>query len=314
MTQELTPSEGEKNSEMTPVSSDIETNSSASTADTGTPTSEEVQEIEDVHPKLAKFLESGEQSEEKSGEVPTEPSKEPEEKIASSQLEQNTPQSDETLEETSEVPWKPSRLDERLAQLHVRYMALMGHVPPSAEEIYEKLREGDYQSKKESLHDHLRELKHLQAIDSEDPSSEDMEALRDEEKESLRQEILREEQEKREAQKLEEEKEFFVSFVNSHKELIKGSSEFDKDIFEAVDELFRGGMRIDKAYNTISKQFEKARNRAKKQEENQAVAGVFSGGESEGKNKSLSWDEVEKIRQTNPERYKQMVRKGELPD
>ena len=85
-------------------------------------------------------------------------------------------------------------------------------------------------------------------------------------------------------------------------------------MYEAVNELFRGGMRIDKAYNTISKQFEKARNRAKKQEENQAVAGVFSGGESEGKNKSLSWDEVENIRQTNPERYKQMVRKGELPE
>lgn len=309
MTQELTPSEGEKNSEMTPVSSDIETQDSASTV-------EETPEKEEVHPKLAKFLDSGEQSEKESGEVPTEPSKEqPEEKIASAQPSaQNTPQSDETPEETSEVPWKPSRLDERLAQLHVRYMALMGHVPPSAEEIYEKLREGDYQSKKESLHDHLRELKHLQAIDSEDPSREDMEALRDEEKESLRQEILKEEQEKRDAQKLEEEREFFVSFVNSHKELIKGSSEFDKDMYEAVNELFRGGMRIDKAFSTISKQFEKARNRAKKQEENQAVAGVFSGGESEGKKKSLSWDEVEQIRQTNPERYKQMVKKGELPE
>lgn len=307
MNDNITSPEDEKNTGNASVSDEIDTNGTSTEEERNQDVSLTKEEDFQVHPKLAHLVEE-ESLESKSEKLPEETSKVAqikEQKI----IEEETPQEQQQDQQES----RPTRLDERIAELHIKYLALTGNKIPSREEIYETLKNGTYKEKEKSLHAHLRELKMLRAVESEELSQDDILALTQEQKEEIRKEIIREQEEKQEEERIEQEKNFFLSFIESHKDIVEGSKEFDKDRFEAVNTLFKSGMRIDLAYKTVEDATRKAEERAKKITENKSVSGVFSGSQSDTQSNDLTWEDIAEIQQSDPGRYRELVRKGQLP-
>lgn len=296
-----TPSE----SPVVPSPSDAKNEGISSTADAKNSGTDE-----EIHPKVRAMMEAqGLSIDEPKEETPAPKVEEPTPK--------EEPKEETPKEEQQEQPmYTPSRLDVRLAEKHKAYLALLGQPIPNDETLLAELQGISKEEKENSLHEHLRELARLrgQRPETAQLDEDDIEAIRDEEREAIRREVLAEEEAKRtNAQKAEEERNF-ISFIESHPELVKDKKEFDADLYQAVNALFTGGMRIDKAFETVQKQIEIAREKVKKETENRAASGAFSGSQSSGETKTLTWEDVERIQAENPGEYRRMVREGLLPN
>lgn len=282
--------------------------------ETVTPTTE-AKDVK-VHPKLAEqFAElTASEKETPKEEVISQPTEAKTDAPKKEEQKKDAPIEAQTEEEGG---YKPTRLDKRLADKYIRNLYLAGEENiPTPEELMEQLAKTSVEDKVEALHFHLRKFKEL----SKDPTEpkldvEDVEAIREEEREKIRREILAEQEEQQAREKEEEEKNFFLGFLEEHKDLVKDSKEFNEPLYNAVNALFRGGMRIDEAYNTVQSQFkaiEKAKIKEEKKKENSAVSGVFSASPGESKS-SLTWEDVARIQQEDPEKYRQMVKNNQLP-
>lgn len=210
----------------------------------------------------------------------------------------------EQLEVPTPPEYKPSRLDKRVANRYIRNLHLQGYSIediPSEEEIFEKLRGASFQEKQRALESQLSLNKMLRGETNEELEDGDIEALREEEKEEIRREVLAEEETKATMRN-------FVSFLDAHPELDEDKKEYDPVIAKAVEALFRdgNGMPVDEAYSLVVSNINKAREAKEKAEtkrKNAALTGVMSGVGKVENDGGIDWDYVNRISQSDPDRY-----------
>jgi hypothetical protein len=219
---------------------------------------------------------------------------------------------------------KPTRLDRRLASLYIRNLHLMGEEPeniPTEEEIIADLKKYSKDEKVQAMHSHRLKNKELlgERPTGDDFDEEDKAAIQDAERESIRQDILAEEYDKGL-------KKGFVKFIDEHPELLDVKTDdngvktpnekYDPALAQAVETLFRGGMRIDEAYKTVTKEIQRVKDAqaaAEEKKKNSALAGVLSGsGQAPINEKELDWEAVGKIQKEDPELYKKMLADGKF--
>ena len=207
---------------------------------------------------------------------------------------------------------KPTRLDRRLASLYIRNLHLMGEENiPTEEEVLAYLKKHSKEDKIEALHFHRLKGKELRGEKptGDDFDDEDKAAIQDAEREAIREEILAEENEK-------QVKAHFIDFIEKHPELDESKKEFNPKLAQAVETLWRGGMNIQEAFETVTEQIEevkKASAAAEEKEKSAALAGAVSGtGQVITETKELDWDEVARIEKENPALYKKMLAEGKF--
>jgi len=217
-------------------------------------------------------------------------------------------------EETVETPPIPkpesraSRLDKRVATLYVQNLLLSGEktVPP-LDELVEELREYPMDQKVQALREHLRRNKELRGVKpTEEFEPEDIESIRDAERESIRSEVIAEENERKVKQS-------FVEFIGEHPELDESKPEYRPTFARAVETLWRGGMPIQTAFETVTSEIDSIKNEElKKKQEALSGAVSASGGSGEGKNE-LSWEDMARLQLEDPVEYERLVRSGYTP-
>jgi hypothetical protein len=207
---------------------------------------------------------------------------------------------------------KPTRLDRRLANRYIRVLHLKGAEKiPTEEEIIADLKKYSREEKEAALHHHLREEKRLrgEALTGDDLDDEDKEAIQDAEREAIRHEILAEEHEKQVLGS-------FVEFIDNHPELDAEKKEFNPQLAKAVETLWRGGMTIQEAFETVAGEIQavkEAQMAAEKNEKNKALSGVISGtGQVPPEGKELGWEDVERISKEDPQMYRRMLSEGKF--
>lgn len=249
------------------------------------------------------------------------PKEEQEEKKQEENQEEKAENKEVEIPKIAPLEAKPTRLDRRLASRYIRNLHLMGETNiPTEEEIIADLKNHSKEDKIQALHFHLQKEKELRG---EKPSNElddeDKAAIQDAEREAIRHEILAEEHEIKE-------KGNFVNFIGEHTELLPNDDPARKDfpdakpydpvLAEAVETLFKNGMRIDKAFETVTTQIEAvkaAQETKEKNEKNAALSGVLSGtGQVIPQDKQLGWDEVAQIEKEDPALYKKMLAEGKF--
>ncbi|HBI17150.1 MAG TPA: hypothetical protein DDY52_03305 [Candidatus Moranbacteria bacterium] len=205
------------------------------------------------------------------------------------------------------------RLDKRLADKYIQVLTLRGDENiPTKEELMNDLKNHSKDDKIEALEQYLaiarkmRGLKPSRALEAED-----IEAIKDAEREEIRQEIIQEENQKKEMTD-------FVEFMGNHPELNENSKDgkYDPILAEAVETLINGGMSINKAYKTVIDAREKVKQdkiAKEKEVKNKALSGVISGsGENLNKSGELTWEDVERISEEDPQLYKRMLAEGKF--
>lgn len=217
---------------------------------------------------------------------------------------------------------KPTRLDRRLASLYIRNLHLMGEEKiPTEEEIIADLSGYSKDDKVQAMHFHRLKNKELigEKPTGDDFDEEDKAAIQDAERESIRQEILSEEYEKGV-------KKGFVQFIDEHPELLPEKEDangaktpnenYDPALAQAVETLFKGGMRIDEAYKTVTAEIQRVKDAqvaAEEKKKNAALSGVLSGsGQVPINEKDLDWPAVTKIQDEDPELYRRMLKEGKF--
>lgn len=227
--------------------------------------------------------------------------------------------SDDTPNEEAEVPRidppepRTNRLDRRLAQIYIQNCLMEGDENvPTEEQILADLRSYSREDKMNSLNQHLAHRKRLRG---ERPTEnnfeeEDIEAIRDAERESIRQEILAEENEMRTQTN-------FVKFMDSHPELIPENNEYDPRLAKAVETLWRGGMPIKEAFETVTDSISSVKANEKREAEimkQRALSGAISASNDSSRGtKSMTWTEFDKLRTTDPARYERLLDEGYEP-
>jgi hypothetical protein len=209
---------------------------------------------------------------------------------------------------------RPSRLDRRIATVYIQNLLLSGEqdVPP-IDELVQDLVKYPFEDKQRALHMHLarqRQLKGIRSTGQDELGEEDRDALLDAEVERRLEEKRVEEHETRV-------RSHFVGFINGHPELDETKKEFNPMLARAVETLWRGGMPIDKAYETVTGQIEAVKAEQEKsaaKEKQAALSGAVSASNdskpSEGK---LSWAEMAQLQLEDPKRWEELVKSGYTP-
>lgn len=207
---------------------------------------------------------------------------------------------------------KPTRLDRRVANLYIHNLHLLGEKDiPTVDEVIETLKQYSKEEKIQAMHYHRLEGKKLagDTSASEDLDEEDREAIQDADRESIRQEIL---QEQHEVQVMTN----FVDFLENHPELDEEKEEFNPSFARAVETLYRGGMDIKEAYETITEQIKEVKDAQiaeEKMNKNTALSGVMNGsGQVPQRGKEIDWDDVARIQQEDPAMYERMLKEGKF--
>ena len=183
---------------------------------------------------------------------------------------------------------------------------------PTEEQLLADLKNHSQEDKINSLNGHLADRKRLRG---ERPSEnnfeeEDVAAIRDAERESVRQEIMAEENEKKVMNE-------FIEFVDSHPELLPEKKEYNPRFAKAVETLFKGGMSISEAYDTVTESISTAKadeiketeiNKQKILSGSVSASNDFSKGE-----KKMNWTEFDALRTSDPDRYEKLLDAGYEP-
>lgn len=207
--------------------------------------------------------------------------------------------------------YKPTRLDRRLANRFVRVLHLQGDENiPSEDEIINDLQNYTKDDKINALKHYLGLEKQLRGQEPDDVLEDgDNEAIIDAEREEIRREVIAEENNRREAKS-------FVEFMDQHPELDETKKEYDPALADAVETLFKGGMPINKAHETIMSKIEQVKKEKvfqEKAEKNRALSGIISGtGESTSNSGEMTWDDVERISTEDPQKYQRMLAEGKF--
>jgi hypothetical protein len=258
---------------------------------------------------------------EKPKEVPAEEKKEvPEEEQKKDQEEK--PGEEVELPKINPPEYKPTRLDRRLANAFIHNLHLSGEKEiPTEDEIISDLKKYSKDEKVQALHFHRLKGKELRG---EKPSEdnlddEDRAAIQDEEREAMRKEIQEEEHQKTVMND-------FIKFVSDHTELLpeikddKGvatpNKKFDPVLAKAVETLWKGGMKIDEAYETVTAKIQEVKEAKEKEEKNEkdkALSGVLSGtGQIPQTGKDITWEDAAKIEKEDPQKYRKMLKEGKF--
>lgn len=284
---------------------------------------EAVEIKEDIDPRIVNII-GTEKIESAYGEKPEEEAKTTEEEekknVALPAGGEEQKENQEKTVETEEVDIpnipqleaKPTRLDRRLASRYIRVCHLMGQEKiPTEEEVMADLKNHSKEEKIAALQFHLRKEKQLRGekLSGDDLDEDDKEAIKDAEREQIRQEILQEEHEKQYAVN-------FVQFVDTHPELNEEKKEYNPRLAKAVETLFKGGMPIDEAFETVTEQIQAVKEdriAQEKKDKDAALSGVLSGtGHVPPQGKELGWDDVNKIAQEDPPLYRKMLAEGKF--
>lgn len=223
-------------------------------------------------------------------------------------------------EEAIEMPPIPkpeptaSRLDKRVATLYLQNLLLSGEkTVPTLEEVVEDLKRYPMEQKIEALHFHRlrqKELKGLRPTGREELEPEDSEAIRDAEREAIRQEVLAEEHERKVKQS-------FVGFIDAHPELDETKKEYQPTIARAVETLWRGGMPIEEALETVTSQIAAVREsaeKAEKKEKQKALSGAVSAsGDANPSTGGPSWADMARLQKEDPDEWERLIASGYTP-
>lgn len=250
---------------------------------------------------------------------------EPEEKPVTTPPEQKKDDVQEEAELPPIAPLEPrtSGLDRRLAKVYIQNCLMAGEENiPTEDQILADLKKYGKDEKIASLHSHLAERKRLRG---EKPTAnnleeEDIEAIRDAERESIRHELLAEEHEKKVMGD-------FVEFLGKHTELIPDNDEnkksfqdakpYDPVVAQAVETLFKNGMTIDKAYETVMSSISAVKTDEKNEVEinkQRLLSGAVSASNDLSKgSKKMTWAEFDALRTSDPDRYEKLLDDGYEP-
>ncbi|MEF3692238.1 MAG: hypothetical protein V3574_04270 [Candidatus Moraniibacteriota bacterium] len=281
------------------------------------PKEKEAEKIkEDIDPRIVEIV--GEDNIQKvyespDGNIDEEEKSEPEEKKTGEDREANQENAPDNKNDflQNQNNYRPSRLDRRLANRFVRVLTLQGEENvPSEEQILSDLKSYSKDDKISALMHYLSLEKQLRGQTPDNVlEEEDNEAIKDAEREEIRREIIQEEQTVREAEN-------FVDFMEKHPELDENTKDYDPTLADAVETLFRGGMPINKAFQTVMSKIEKVKEEKianEKKEKSRALSGILSGsGESTTIKDDMSWEEVQTLSEENPQLYRKMLAEGKF--
>lgn len=235
--------------------------------------------------------------------------------------------SEETKEEGEEVvvpkipvqetAQKPGRLEKRIAKLYIQNLNLSEQNAPNVEEVLAELTSGKYthDQKMAMLHLHRKQNKQIRGVDirvREPDEEEDAAIVKESEKEQIRQEIVQEER-----QKFAEKD--FVAFLGEHPELDEETKDFNPALARAVETLWKGGMPIRDAFETVTSQFEAVKVEHAKAEEKakqKALSGVMSAStqvKTEKTDGEYTWAEFDQLMREDPSKWQSLVEKGYTP-
>jgi hypothetical protein len=212
---------------------------------------------------------------------------------------------------------KPGRLERRIAKLYTRNLTLSEQEAPDVEEVLAELTSGKYSfdQKMAMLHLHRKENKQLRGVDvrvREDDEDEDAEILKESEREQIRYEIQQEEYQKSVEKN-------FVGFIGSHPELDEDKTEYNPILARAVETLWRGGMSISDAYDTVTNQIEavkaeQANNDVR--DKQRALSGTVTASSQAVAPKDeneYTWTEFNQLMQDDPTKWQKLIESGYEP-
>jgi hypothetical protein len=207
-----------------------------------------------------------------------------------------------------------SKLDKRVATLYVQSLILSGEKNvPSVDDVIADLRKYPMAEKVEALHVHrlrVKELKGIRPNGKDELDEEDNEALRDAQREEIRNEIYAEENEK-------QVKKSFVEFLTAHPELDESSKEYSPTLARAVETLWRRGMPINEAYETVTEQVAAAKEALEKATEKSrqaALSGAVSAStDSRPTGEGPTYAEMALLQESDPTEWERLVRIGYTP-
>ncbi len=229
----------------------------------------------------------------------------------------------ESLESQREKPEasEPGRLEKRIAKIYINNQLLQGEEDvPDLNEVARMISGNSIKEKKEALHRLLAQNKVLRRGERDDEgnlddaettelSPEDHEALIEAEAEQRLQEM----------QSDIDERDFqddLVKTVESHPELDENSKEYNQKIGDAVEKLVLKGMKCSDAYDLVTDSINKI---TKEEEDNQeidkqeALSGSIGSSNTQVKSENLTWEKMEKIRESDPALFEKMVNEGNVP-
>ncbi len=212
------------------------------------------------------------------------------------------------------------RTDRRIAQLIRDIRMLKGDdeaVNIDIEAYAKEVARYPYAEREKKLKELLAEQRALKHPDSKGPASlseDDLDAI----VEARAAEKLREQEENARIEDFDRD---FRETYEAHEDLQEGNPKYDAKVAEAVAVMVNGGMKLSKAYETVTgfkatSEAKAADDAAKKAEEerNKALSGAMSGSETIDGPKSLSWEEMDRISKEDPARYRKMVAEGQVPE
>lgn len=247
---------------------------------------------------------------------PTEAAKPaPEAKETTNEEAERKPEEDVELPPIPKPEMPASRLDKRVATLYVQNLLLSGEKEvPSLDEVINDLRKYPMEQKIDALHFHRtrqKELKGIRPTGREELEPEDSEAIRDAERESIRQEVIAEEHER-------QVKRSFVEFLGAHPELNESAKEYQPTLARAVETLWRGGMPIQDALETVTKQIDAVKEsfeKTTKKERQAALSGAISasGDAKPAHPDGPSWEEMAQLMTSDPDEWERLIKSGYTP-
>lgn len=240
-----------------------------------------------------------------------------EEKVSEKKVEKPEEKSEETPKKTTP---QPGRIDRRISKLYLSNRLLKGEEGelPSLEQAALAIQSYPLEEKQKALHQLLAENKSLRTGKDDgvvDLSEEDHEAIVEAKAEKMFQDMQGEIQER-------EWKDDLVKTVDAHPELDESKKEYNPKVAIAVEKLVKGGMKCSEAYSLVTETIAEAQGRkaedaeteeelAKQKALSGAVSATHDNVEPKGK---LTWEELEKIRVSDPDRYEKIIKEEKLPE
>ncbi len=280
-----------------------------------------------VESVLAPHLTSAEEGSEEGSETKGDaiPEEKKEQENAGGESEEGAPKEKKEDEEGEELPVvpvtettpAPGRLEKRIAKLYIQNLNLSEQDAPSVDEVLAELTSGKFthDQKMHMLHIHRRENKQLRGVDiktKEPDEEEDGLIIKESQKEEVRREVRKEEQE---AVAITD----FITFIGEHPELDEENKDFSPALASAVELLWKGGMPIRQAYETVTNQFEAVRlenEKLLKKGKQKAFSGAMTASTKVNLPKDeneYTWAEFDQLMREDPVKWQKMIADGYEP-